>query len=243
MIADGPAELPQLGWSLRIRNVPRGQCTYACVYCCLGGTEQLRTRRRPFRATEAVVAAVRDRLTRCGAESPDYLTFLHGGEPTLDSHLGVEIERLSTAAVPVAVMTNASLLWRPDVRSELLDAVRVVVKIDTVDPGTWREINRPGRQLRLARVLSGIETFRAQYRGRIDTETALVPGLNDSRAQLEALGAFLDRLGPTRAYLVPKAAANAPRSSDSPVAVAKEVLRDRAPRLIDPEPIREGPNE
>jgi wyosine [tRNA(Phe)-imidazoG37] synthetase (radical SAM superfamily) len=211
MIADGPVDLPRVGRSLPIRNVPEGQCTYACVYCCLGGTAKRRTRRRPFRGTDEVVAAVRDRLARCDGDTrtPDYLTFVHGGEPTLDSHLGVEIDRLAGirlagTRVPVAVMTNASLLWRPDVRSELLSADRVVVKVDTVDPTIWRRLNRPGRQLRLRRVLSGLEAFGAEYRGRLDTVTTLVPGLNDADAHLQALRVFLEGLGPTRMYRLVK---------------------------------------
>jgi len=204
VIADGPTDVPQLGSSLRIRNVPDGQCTYSCVYCCLGGTKRLRIRRRPFYATAQVVTATREQLSRCEVEAarPDYLAFMHGGEPTLDCHLGIEIDRLSDSGPPIVVMTNASLLWRPEVRSELFAAARVLVKIDTVSSRTWQRLNRPAAQLRLNRILSGIELFRAQYRGGFETESTLVPGLNDDVRELAALAAFLDSLAPAQAWLV-----------------------------------------
>jgi wyosine [tRNA(Phe)-imidazoG37] synthetase (radical SAM superfamily) len=204
MSADGIADRSGVGGRLRIAPVPVGHCTYSCVYCRLGGTDRPRTRPRPFRTADEVVSEVREQVARLEHEGkrPESLIFVHGGEPTLDSRLGTEIERLSAGDPRIVVMTNASLLWRPEVRSRLMAADRVVVKVDTVDAATWRRLNRPVRQLRLSRVLTGLERFRAEYGGRLDTRTTLVPGLNDSRAQLAALAAFLDALGPTRVFLV-----------------------------------------
>ena len=204
VIAAGPVALGTAGPSILIRNVPAGQCSYACVYCCLGGTEWLRTRRRPFYPTAEVVAAVRERVEQGAPARPvlPYLTFLPGGEPTLDCHIGIEMRRLGSLRLPVAVVTNASLLWRPEVRSELLEAERITVKLDAVDTDTWRRLNRPARQLRLKRVLEGIEALREEYRGRIYTRTAIIPGLNDSEQQLRSLAAFLNAVLPTAALVV-----------------------------------------
>jgi wyosine [tRNA(Phe)-imidazoG37] synthetase (radical SAM superfamily) len=192
------------GRPVRIAPVPVGQCTYSCVYCRLGGAARPRTRPRPFRSADAVVSEVRQRVTwlERGGIRPRSLIFTHGGEPTLDSRLGSAIERLSAGAPEVVVMTNASLLWRPEVRSRLRAADRVVVKVDAVDAVAWRRLNRPVPQLRLARVLAGIERFRSDYGGRLDTRTTLVPGLNDSPAQLEGLAGFLGTLTPLMAFLV-----------------------------------------
>lgn len=204
MMADGFADRSAPGGRLRIAPVPVGECTYSCVYCRLGGADRPRTRPRPFRPAGELVSEVRERLARLAWEgkSPEFLIFAHGGEPTLDSRLGIEIERLSASESGVVVMTNGSLLWRPEVRSRLMGADRVVVKVDTIDAATWRRLNRPVRQLRLSRVLTGLQRFRAEYPGRLDTRTTLVPGLNDSRAQLTALAAFLAALAPSRAFLV-----------------------------------------
>lgn len=191
---------------LRVAPVPEGQCTYSCVYCRLGGADRPRTRPRAFRAVDELVTEVRERVARLEREGkrPESLVFVHGGEPTLDSRLGVEIERLSGPGVEVVVMTNASLLWRSEVRSGLMASDRVVVKVDAVDAATWRQVNIPVPQLRLHRVLDGLERFRADYRGHFDTRTTLVPGLNNARTQLEALATFLGGLAPSRAFLVGK---------------------------------------
>lgn len=188
-----------------IRNVPPGQCTYACVYCCQRDTLRQRTRPRAFHPTADIVSAVHDRLSACTAEErPQFLAFIHGGEPTLDARLGAQIVRLLELGLPVAVLTNGSLLWRPGVRAELMAAHRVLVKLDTVDARTWHRVNRPAAQLRLPRVLAGIEAFRAEYPGRFDTETTVVADMNDAPAQLAALADFLARLAPDHAWLTHK---------------------------------------
>jgi wyosine [tRNA(Phe)-imidazoG37] synthetase (radical SAM superfamily) len=201
-----PSERSAAGGRLRIAPVPVGQCTYSCVYCRLGGTGRPRTRPRPFRTADELVSEVRERVARLEREGtrPELLVFAHGGEPTLDSRLGIEIERLSAGDQEVVVMTNASLLWRPEVRARLMDADRVVVKVDAVDAAAWRRLNRPVRQLRLDRVLTGLERFRAEYHGWLDTRTTLVPGVNDSPAQLAALATFLETLAPIRVLLAGK---------------------------------------
>lgn len=224
MSAAGFADRSAAGSSLRIAPVPVGQCTYCCVYCRLGGADRPRTRPRPFRVAGELVADVRGRMARLEKEgkSPESLIFTHGGEPTLDSRLGVEIERLSGGDPEVVVMTNASLLWRPEVRSRLMAADRVVVKVDAVDAAIWRRVNSPVPQLRLNRVLTGLERFRAEYGGRLETRTTLVPGLNNARAQLEELAAFLGTLTPSRAFLVGKG--------------HPEVFRSLGPQVIEGRP-------
>ncbi len=219
MSAKGLVDRSVTGGSLRIAPVPVGQCTYSCVYCRLGGADRPRTRPRPFRPADELVSEVKERVAQLEQEGerPRSLVFVHGGEPTLDSRLGTEIERLSAGDPEVVVMTNTSLLWRPEVRSRLEGADRVVVKVDTVDAATWRRLNRPVPQLRLDRVLTGLERFRSQYRGRLDTRTTLVPGLNDSAAQVRALAAFLEGLGPSRAFLVGEVPGEAYRGLDFPV--------------------------
>jgi wyosine [tRNA(Phe)-imidazoG37] synthetase (radical SAM superfamily) len=174
------------------------------VYCCRGATGRLRLRRRPFHPIAKLESELRDRLAQFAnlAAPPRFLAVLPGGEPTLDAHLGAELRRMAGTGHRVAVWTNASLLWRPEVRDALLAADRVMVKLDAVDAAMWRLVNRPARQLRLSRVLAGLEAFRAEYAGPLDTETTLVPGLNDSEAHVRDIAAFLEGLRPSCSYMV-----------------------------------------
>jgi wyosine [tRNA(Phe)-imidazoG37] synthetase (radical SAM superfamily) len=203
MIAFGPVPSRRLGRSLGINNIPPKICTYSCVYCQLGRTLKMEVERRAFYEPEEVVSEVADKVarTREAGEAIDYLTFVPDGEPTLDIHLGREIERLRPLGLPIAVISNASLIWRQDVRTDLMAADWVSLKADAVEETVWRRINRPHGSLDLSSILEGVLAFAREYTGELVTETMLVAGVNDGERHLKALAGFLARLQPDRAYL------------------------------------------
>jgi wyosine [tRNA(Phe)-imidazoG37] synthetase (radical SAM superfamily) len=202
-IAFGPVPSRRLGRSLGINNVPPKCCSHACVYCQVGRTLDLVAERRVFYPPEEVVrqveARVRDVRTR--GEAIDYVAFVPDGEPTLDLHLGREIAGLHRLGIPVAVLSNASLVDRSDVQSDLLRADWVSLKVDAVREDTWRRINRPHGRLRLHEQLAGGLRFSRRFSGTLATETLLVAGLNDDEAQVDELGRYLETLEPEVAYV------------------------------------------
>jgi len=203
MIAYGPVPSRRLGRSLGINNIPPKACTYQCVYCQVGRTQDMKLERRDFYRPEDVARDVGDRLAavaRAG-EQADYLSFVPDGEPTLDVNLGREIELLRKFSLPIAAITNSSLLNLPDVRRELATADWVSVKVDTVDTQTWRRLNRPHRKLNLPDILAGIAAFRERFTGTFVTETMVVAGVNDTSIQAKATASFLTLLAPERAYI------------------------------------------
>lgn len=202
-IAFGPVRSRRLGWSLGVNNVPPKTCTYACVYCQVGATTGARRDRDAFFGSDAVVAAVAERLATCrrAAQPVDAVTFVPDGEPTLDRDLGDSIRRIAELGARVAVLTNASLMWRDDVRDEVAAADQVSLKVDTVDETTWERMNRPIGELRFDTVLEGVRRFAREYRGDLTTETMLVAGLNDGETSLRATAAFVSALDPLRAYV------------------------------------------
>ncbi|MEJ2215288.1 MAG: radical SAM protein [Gemmatimonadota bacterium] len=203
MIAFGPVPSRRLGRSLGINHIPAKVCTYSCTYCQVGRTNRLRTARCPFLGVPAVVEAVEEKVeaARKSGEPVDYLTFVPDGEPTLDAGLGSMIEALRPLGIPIAVVTNGSLLDRTDVREELTGADWVSLKVDTVDEETWRRVNRPHRRLRLASIFDGMQEFAAGFDGRLVTETMLLAGLNDSETELRAAASFIGTLKPATAYV------------------------------------------
>jgi len=202
-IAFGPVPSRRLGRSLGINNIPPKSCSYACVYCQVGGTLELVVERRAFHPPEEVVRQVETRVhdVRARGERIDYLAFVPDGEPTLDLHLGREISGLRPLGIPVAVISNAFLVDRSDVQSDLLRADWVSLKVDAVREEAWRRVNRPHRRLRLADQLAGALRFSRRFSGTLATETMLVGGLNDDEAQVDDLGRYLDALEPDVAYL------------------------------------------
>lgn len=202
-IAFGPVPSRRLGRSLGINNIPPKICTYTCVYCQLGRTLTMRVDRQAFYKQEKVIRAVRDKVAEARAigEAIDYLTFVPDGEPTLDLNLAAEIIALHELHIPIAVISNASLIWREDVREDLKNADWVSLKVDAVRKPTWRRINRPHGGLDLHKILDGIRIFAGVFEGELATETMLVKGVNDDEADLAEVAAFLGEIQPSVAYL------------------------------------------
>jgi wyosine [tRNA(Phe)-imidazoG37] synthetase (radical SAM superfamily) len=181
MIAFGPVPSRRLGRSLGINNIPPKICTYSCVYCQLGRTIKMQVERDPFYDPEHVVWDVQEKVeeARETGEAIDYLTLVPDGEPTLDASLGREIELLQPLGIKIAVISNASLVWREDVREELARADWVSLKVDAASEDIWRQVNRPHRRLQLRAIQDGMLAFAEAYDGVLATETMLVNGVND----------------------------------------------------------------
>ena len=203
MISFGPVPSRRLRRSLGINNIPPKICTYSCVYCQLGRTVKMNVERKEFYKTEELFKEVGGRVekTRKKNEDIDYLTFVPDGEPTLDINLGKEIDCLKSLNVKIAVITNASLLWRGDVKKDLKNADLVSVKIDTVSEKTWKKINRPHPSLKLSKILEGISEFGQKFNGTLYTETMLVKGLNDNLKEIEKITDFIEKLPATKSYI------------------------------------------
>lgn len=202
-IAFGPVPSRRLGRSLGINNIPAKTCSYACVYCQVGPTTEKCIEPRDFASPGRIREAVERRLDKLAARGlgADYLTFVPDGEPTLDARLGGSIGALAPLDIPVAVVSNATLLWRAEVRERLAAADLVSVKVDSVQERAWRRINRPHRDLDLERVLQGIRDFAAGFGGALITETMLLAGVNDDEVSLAAIAGFLAQVGPRTAYV------------------------------------------
>jgi wyosine [tRNA(Phe)-imidazoG37] synthetase (radical SAM superfamily) len=203
VIAFGPVPSRRLGRSLGINNIPPKVCTYACAYCQVGLTTQMTMDRRVFYDPDEVLQDVQQKVEKSkeAGELIDYLTFVPDGEPTLDANLGCEIELLKPLGIPIAVITNNSLLPGQDVREDLMGADWVSLKVDAVEEATWRRVNRPHGRLELASMLEGALAFAGSFPGKLVTETMLVAGVNDGKEDLRQVAGFLERLQPDTAYL------------------------------------------
>lgn len=199
----GPVPSRRLGRSLGINNIPPKACTYSCVYCQLGRTRPLRIARSAFFGPATIFEQVQTGLKAAerNGERIDYLSFVPDGEPTLDRDLGEEISRLKALRIPIAVITNASLIGRRDVMAALRNADWVSLKVDTVREQTWRRLDRPHRALSLKGILEGMLEFAGEFRGTLVTETMLVEGLNTTEGDFRELGGFLSSLRPSTAFL------------------------------------------
>ncbi len=236
-IAFGPIPSRRLGRSLGVNNIPAKVCSYACRYCQVGPTTHLSVEPRAFLDPERIRDGVAEHLRRIRAagQDADFLAFVPDGEPTLDSRLGECIDALRELDVPIAVITNGSLLWRDEVRARLDRADLVSVKVDSVVESAWRRVNGPHKDLDLDTVLAGIRAFAAGYPGVLISETMLVAGLNDSQESLTATADFLVGIAPRTAYLAvpirPPAVEGTQIPDEARLIRAHEVYAQRLPQV------------
>jgi wyosine [tRNA(Phe)-imidazoG37] synthetase (radical SAM superfamily) len=199
MLVYGPVPSRRLGRSLGVNHVPPKTCSYSCVYCQLGRTDNMILGRRRFYDPGLIVEQVRERVEAAGDEI-DYVTFVPDGEPTLDMNLGEMIEAVNGMGAETAVIGNASLLWMEEVRNDLMAADWVSVKVDAVTEEAWRRVDRPHGGLDHGTVLDGVRTFAREYGGTLSTETMLVDGFNDS-GEASHVARFLRELDADISYV------------------------------------------
>jgi len=202
-IVFGPIPSRRFGQSLGINNIPPKICSYSCVYCQIGKTENFSIERRQFYKINEIIEPLEKTLNNLKKrkERVDYISFVPDGEPTLDINLGIEIEKIKKFGIKVAVITNSSLIWRQDVRDDLLKADLVNCKIDSVSKEIWEKINRPFKGLDIDKIKEGIKEFSNEYKGKFVTETMLVKGINDEKEELEKIGKFLEEIKPDICYI------------------------------------------
>jgi len=202
MIAFGPIPSRRLGKSLGVNNIPAKTCSYSCVYCQLGRTVNKSVERQAFYAPKEIFRKVNRKVdeARSRNERINYLTFVPDGEPTLDINLGEEINLLRRMDIPVAVLTNASLIWHESVREDLLKADFVSLKVDAISEKLWKRIDRPAGSLEIDKILDGMVDFSEEFKGTIVTETMLIEGV-DYTDELKKIANFIAEIRPSKAYI------------------------------------------
>jgi wyosine [tRNA(Phe)-imidazoG37] synthetase (radical SAM superfamily) len=185
---------------LGIDLTPHKVCDFDCVYCQCGKTTIKTVRRKPYFPGRRILEQVRDAVRDRGRI--DFLTFSGSGEPTLNAEIGYLIKEIKkSTAIPVAVITNGSLLYQPAVRRALHSADVVLPTLCAASPAIFDRVNRPHRAVKIQRVIQGLAEFRKSYPGKIWLEVMLVRGLNDSAREIQRLRKAIRKIKPDRVHL------------------------------------------
>jgi wyosine [tRNA(Phe)-imidazoG37] synthetase (radical SAM superfamily) len=197
----GPVHSRRLGRSLGIDLVPYKVCSFDCVYCECGETTRKLFEREEFFPTQEVIDELEDYLSR--SPKLNFVTFSGSGEPTLSVSIGFVIRYLKIRFPNylVAVLTNGSLLWKEEVRQDLLLADVVLPTLSSAAEETFRRIHRPAFGLTVERIISGIEQFRKEYNGQIWLEIFIIPGINTTDTELAELKRAIQRINPDKIQL------------------------------------------
>ena len=193
----GPVHSRRLGRSLGIDPIPLKTCNWNCVYCQLGRTVPLTDERREYIPTADIEEELARWLATHDPEEIDWISIVGSGEPTLHTGIG----RLVLAArrlgdVPLAVITNGSLLYLPEVREALLPADAVMPTLAVGTAAGHRRLHRPHPQATFERQIEGLITFRREYAGKLLVEVMVVAGLNDQEAALHNLADLMRLIRP-----------------------------------------------
>jgi wyosine [tRNA(Phe)-imidazoG37] synthetase (radical SAM superfamily) len=196
----GPVPSRRLGISLGVDIIPFKTCSLDCLYCECGPTSRLTIERQSFFPRQRLLAELKPVL----ADIPhlDHITFSGSGEPTLNADLGWmirEIKKLS--AVPLAVLTNGTLLYLDDVRDDLKMADVILPSLDAATEDAFARINQPHTGLQLKRIIDGLVALRREFSGSIWLEIFIVKGVNDGAKEIAALHDVLQRIQPDKIQL------------------------------------------
>lgn len=197
----GPISSKRLGQSLGVDLLPPKSCTWNCLYCQLGKTRSFVTERQEFFPREDILEEIGQALKV--NRNLDWITFVGSGETMLYKGIGwliAQVKKLTT--VPVAVITNGSLLYLPEVREELLQADAVLPSLNAGSEALHNKIDRPASGLTFQQHVDGLVAFRHEYQGRLWIEVMLLGGINDSDEALHDLARVLQQINPDMVHLV-----------------------------------------
>jgi len=199
----GPVPTRRLGQSLGIDPVPLKTCNWNCVYCQLGRSLPMVNEQKDFFPAEEILTEVKNALRSHQPGEIDWVTFVGSGETTLHASLGWlirEVKKLTN--LPVAVITNGSLLYKQEMRRDLLTADAVLPSLDAGTVELYQRINRPYPTLSFESLLDGLISFREVYQGNLWIEVMLVKDLNDSEDQLTRIATALKRIKPDEIHIM-----------------------------------------
>jgi wyosine [tRNA(Phe)-imidazoG37] synthetase (radical SAM superfamily) len=199
----GPVPSRRLGQSLGIDPVFPKTCNWNCVYCQLGRTIPLTNTRKEYIPTEEIFSEVEEALDQHPHGGIDWITFVGSGETMLASNVGILIEQIKQITnIPIAVITNGSILHLPEVRQELLMADAALPSLDAGNPWLYKKINRPHPEVTFEHLVGGLKQFRHDYHGKLWIEVMLMKDINDSAETLTEIAAHLKDIQPDEVHIL-----------------------------------------
>ena len=196
----GPVPSRRLGRSYGVDIVPFKVCSLDCIYCQLGKTTEITIKRRDYGPIEPILAELRETLA--GGLEADFITISGSGEPTLNLRLGELIDGIKKITdIPVAILTNGTLLYKEDVRADCAKADVVMPSLDAADEQAFQKVNRPHKDISIENLISGLCAFREEFAGRIWLEVFFVEGLNTGAGQIAKIREAIELIRPDKVQL------------------------------------------
>lgn len=193
----GPVASRRLGISLGVDIIPYKTCSLDCIYCECGRTTDLTIQRNHYVDPQMVLDEIKEIIA--AEKHIQYITFSGSGEPTLNKDMGKIILGIKAmTSIPIAVLTNGTMLFLKEVRDEIINADVVLPSLDAVSPDIFSRINRPHPQLDIGSIVQGLVDLRKEFSGEIWLEVFIAKGINDSDEELANLYHTVKKIQPHR---------------------------------------------
>jgi len=158
--------------------------------------------RKDYFPAADILAEAREVLQSHQPGTIDWVTFVGSGETLLCASLGWLIDQVkSLTLLPVAVITNGSYLYLPEVRQSLLAADAVMPSLDAGTAQVYRKINRPHPKFTFDLLVKGLVEFRQIYSGKYWLEVMLVRNLNDDEGSLIDIARCIEKIRPDTVHI------------------------------------------
>jgi len=167
----GPVASWRLGSSLGVDLIcsKKKICSFDCIYCQLGKQENITILRKKFISNEKIIKEVSETLK---IVNPDIITFSGTGEPTISKNLDLAINEIKKITkIPLAILTNSTLMNNKDVIKSLCKLDVVVAKLDAPNEKLFQEINKPLEDVNFETTFQSIKNFKKVYTGKLNIQT------------------------------------------------------------------------
>ncbi|RKY32802.1 MAG: radical SAM protein [Candidatus Omnitrophota bacterium] len=200
----GPVNSRRLGLSLGLSLVPYKTCTFDCIYCQLGRTTDLVCARKEYLEIARILDELKFWLENNNkeAERLNFITLSGMGESALNNKIGALIQEIKDLSrVPLAVITNSSLINLPSVRQDLLKTDLIVPSLDAAQGQVLKRINSPHTHIKIEEIINGLINLRKEFKGKIWLEIMLVKGVNDDLRHIKKLKEIIEKVNPDKIHL------------------------------------------
>jgi wyosine [tRNA(Phe)-imidazoG37] synthetase (radical SAM superfamily) len=212
---------------LGVDIVPFKTCTLDCIYCQLGKTTHSTLERKEYVPVDDVLTELKAVLD-CGLVA-DYITIGGSGEPTLHSGLDRLIKGTKKiTSIPVALLTNGTLFYLPEVRAECAAADVILPSLDAGDQQTFNKINRPHEKITFDLLVEGLCALKREYSGKIWLEVFFIEKFNTDDAEIIKISEAIKKINPDKVHLNTAVRPTAEKDVEK---VAPEKLEEIARRL------------
>jgi len=231
----GPVKSRRLGLSLGLSLSPNKICNLDCIYCQWGSVGKTFSERKEYAKADEIIFELKSWIQNNPKEFKElkFVTLSGLGEPTLNTCIGELIDQVKAiTGSSIAVITNSTLLGDPLVRKGILGADLIVPSLDAVDPGIFKQIDRPDTSVKLNEIIDGLVALRKEFRGKIWLEVMLVAGVNDDFGHIKELKKAIQRINPDKIQLNSPVRSTAEKNvlavDKAKLEKIKEILGDKA---------------